>query len=154
MTQKKKAVGRPKTEWETFVSVHPNWKTIITENYAKGRSDERIRRDLRMGDTMMLCREVFDRFMDEVPEFSASVKTGREASKLWWLEVGQDNMWDENFSPTLWFMNMKNRHAWRDKQPDEVAKVFNVSSQTVNTSSPEDNLKLIQAAKRIKDAAK
>jgi hypothetical protein len=154
MTQepkKKNKGGRPKTEWETFVSAHPNWKTIISENYAKGRTDERIRRDLRMGDAMMLSQEVFARFLEEIPEFSLAIKTGREASKLWWLETGQDNLWCEDFSPTLWFMNMKNRHAWRDKQPDEVAKVFNVSTTNVATSTSEDNLKLIEDARRLKE---
>lgn len=153
--KKKHAGGRPKIEWETITATYPNWREIIEGNYSKGRTDERIRRDLRMGEASMMSSDLFDRLMAEIPEFSQSIKEGRELSKLWWLEVGQDSMWDEDFSPSLWFMNMKNRHAWRDKQSDEVAKVFNVSSNQVTVAStPEENLKLIQAAKKIKAETK
>lgn len=146
--------GRPPVTWEEFVSVHPNWEEIVKKNYSEGRSDERIRRDLAMYGAQMLCHGLFTRFIDTVPQFSKAIKEGREVSKLWWLEVGQDNLWEAKFSPTLWFMNMKNRHNWRDKQPDEVSKVYQVTTGSVSISTPEENLKLIQAAKAAKEEKK
>ena len=37
-------------------------------------------------------------------------------SLLWWEKEGKDGMWSgKQFNPAVWYMNMKNRHGWRDK---------------------------------------
>lgn len=69
------------------------------------------------------------------PEFKEAKEIGESASELWWETQGRDGVWgiteyDEKGKPTLkkslntgvWAMNMRNRFAWIDKQPDESDK--------------------------------
>ena len=48
-------------------------------------------------------------------EFSDAIKRGEELSRAWWMQQGRENLQNKNFSPVLWYMNMKNRFGWRDK---------------------------------------
>ena len=49
------------------------------------------------------------------PSFADAIKLGRGLSEGWWSILGRENLWNKEFSPALWYMNMKNRHGWRDK---------------------------------------
>lgn len=49
------------------------------------------------------------------PDFSAAIKRGEDLSHAWWLKVGRQNLMTKDFSYTGWYMNMKNRHGWKDK---------------------------------------
>jgi DNA-binding XRE family transcriptional regulator len=55
----------------------------------------------------------------EKPEFTDSVKTGRVLSEAWWTRAGRENLYESKFNHGLWYMNMKNRFGWRDKQEVE-----------------------------------
>lgn len=50
------------------------------------------------------------------PEFSKAVKKGEWFSRGAWEKMGRENLKDKDFNSTLWYMNMKNRHGWSDKQ--------------------------------------
>jgi hypothetical protein len=70
-----------------------------------------------------LSNDTYDRFMEEYPEFKDAIKNGVQASESWWLRQGRVNLLDPyqgaKFNSTLWYMNMKNRFGWRDKQEVE-----------------------------------
>jgi hypothetical protein len=72
-----------------------------------------------------VCAEIgicYDTFLDwqkANKEFSESVKRGDKLSEAWWLKSGRLNLENNKFSYTGWYMNMKNRHGWKDKQEVE-----------------------------------
>lgn len=48
------------------------------------------------------------------PELADAIKEGLIAAEVWWREQGRSNLNSRTFSPTLWYMNMRNRYGWRD----------------------------------------
>ena len=63
-----------------------------------------------------IARSTFSLWEQKHEEFSAAVKRGVDLSVAWWLREGRMSLRDRDFSYTGWYMNMKNRHGWRDKQ--------------------------------------
>ena len=49
------------------------------------------------------------------PEFVEAIKNGIDLSEAWWLREGRISLRDRDFNHGLWYMNMKNRFGWRDK---------------------------------------
>jgi len=58
------------------------------------------------------------------PEFSDAIKRGSKLSEGWWEKKARENLVSYKDGPTinasLWYMNMKNRFGWKDKQEVEV----------------------------------
>ena len=68
-----------------------------------------------------ISRETLRNWGDEksktyCPDFSGTIKKGLELSEAWWERQGRVNLHNKDFSCVLWYMNMKNRFGWRDKQ--------------------------------------
>ncbi len=62
-------------------------------------------------------------WMNKYPEFSESIKKGRELSEGWWERQGRINLKKKDFGSTLWFMNMRNRFGWNNNQDLDDNKV-------------------------------
>ena len=49
-------------------------------------------------------------------EFNEAAELGDTLAEAWWTRQGRLNLRDKEFNSTMWYMNMKNRFGWRDKQ--------------------------------------
>lgn len=105
-------VGRPK---EDLSSLPDNWHEEVLELYSEGAADVEIKALIYQWRGTFSC-DLWNRWMKENDEFSITIKKGRMLSESWWNKSGRKNLKDKDFSYTGWYMNMKNRFGWRDKQ--------------------------------------
>lgn len=83
----------------------------VVELLMEGASMKEIALELRQAVSTLYL------WMDKYPQFMESVKgIGRDFSEGWWLREGRKSLRDKNFNATLWYMNMKNRFGWTDRQ--------------------------------------
>ena len=114
----KNKVGRPKIPFKPW----PNWKKDILSLYSEGASDVEIRGLIieKMEEQNSCTWDLWDRWLKEEPEFSETIKKGREFCEIWWQRTGRKELKNKDFSYTGWYMNMKNRFGWRDKQENVI----------------------------------
>lgn len=88
----------------------PEMCDVVIKEMSQGASKEELAYLLDVNP------ETVFRWQKEIPEFSKAIKKGVALSKGWWLENGRKQLENKDFSYTGWYMNMKNRFGWRDKQ--------------------------------------
>ena len=98
-------VGRPK---KTLADLPLNWKELILDIKREGGSDVEVRVALD------ISTDLWDRFKKEIEEFSETIKKGNDLCEAWWLTKGRQ-LENRLFNAVLWYMNMKNRFGWKDK---------------------------------------
>ncbi len=103
--------GRPKKH---INDLPDHWEAIIVENMGKGASKEEIDALLDIAKTTRL------RLTLESKEFSNAIKKGERLSQAWWERKGRINLENRNFNFVGWYMNMKNRFSWKDKQDVDI----------------------------------
>ncbi|KKT87193.1 MAG: hypothetical protein A3J46_00260 [Candidatus Yanofskybacteria bacterium RIFCSPHIGHO2_02_FULL_41_11] len=104
-------MARPK---KTTKDLPKNWKGLISREMREGASKQEIK--IMLG----LSNDLFERLMKEDKEFSETMSYGVELSEAWWLKQGRLNLKNKQFNYGGWYMNMKNRFAWRDRQATDV----------------------------------
>lgn len=104
--------GRPKITTDEFPE---GWEDAVIALGAEGASDVELRDYLNC-----IAFETWERLLNEDPHFFETIKIARSKCEVWWQKVGRTNLWTKEFSPTLWYMNMKNRFGWRDKEDINV----------------------------------
>ena len=142
-------MARPKgSGMVTCDELIPEWEEIALNCYSQGMSDVEVRRHLARPNYKILGNSTWTRLMEN-PRFAETIKRGRLISAAWWEEQGRKGLLNQRFNSALWYMNMKNRFGWRDKQPDEV-------SHTVHQVAPIDTkqlIELVEAARATKEKA-
>jgi len=102
----KRPVGRP-TDYYSGLCEE------IVPLLRKGMSIEELGLELNVGYSTIY------EWMEKHPEFAEAIKKGREFSKGWWMKRGRRDLCNKDFNSTLWFMNMRNRFGWGNKQDNE-----------------------------------
>ena len=130
------AGGRPKKTLDSVREVLPsNWKEVIIKEYKKGASDVETKAWLSevLGS---FSNDLWERWMEEEPEFSETIKKGRLFAEAWWTKIGRTNLKEKDFSATLFYMNMKNRFNWTDRV-DQTTKGDKTAPVIVNLGEGE-----------------
>lgn len=131
MSEKKK-VGRPK---RMVSSLWDGWQDDILILYSQGASDVEVKA-LIWNKTGSFSNDLWDRWIKENKEFSETIKNGKLLAQAWWSNKGRTNLGNKEFSFTGWYMNMKNRYGWADKQE---TKLSGQVESVVTTFSLPDN---------------
>lgn len=100
-------VGRPR---KTLSELPEDWYNYVLDEMAQGASLEEIKAYLN------ISNDLHARWMIDEKEYSETIKRGLELSKSWWMKKGRTELSNKEFSATLWYMNMKNRFGWKDRQ--------------------------------------
>lgn len=91
------------------------WQDKVLSLYAEGGSDAEVKGLIyRMRGSF--SNNLWDRWMEDEPEFWETIKMGRILSEEWWQHQGRTNLKEKDFNYTGWYMNMKNRFGWADKK--------------------------------------
>lgn len=90
------------------------WQDDVLQLYKDGASDAEIKALLydMLG---TFSNNLWDRWMEEEEEFWETIKKGRMLAEAWWTKSGRVNLKDREFNYTGWYMNMKNRYGWKDR---------------------------------------
>lgn len=129
--------GRPKSK----LDLPKGWQDEVLELYSVGGADIEVKAMIyRWRKTF--SHELFQRWIDEEPEFFETIKMGRMMSEAWWNENGRTNLKDKSFNYVGWYMQMKNRFGWADKQ--------DINNNNTNVELKKEDL-TDDEIKRIKD---
>lgn len=105
------AAGRPKSN----LDLPKGWQDEVLNLYKEGASDVEIKA-LIYEWRRSYSNDLWERWMKEEPEFSETIKVGKMLAESWWSRSGRAGLKDREFNYTGWYMNMKNRYGWKDKQ--------------------------------------
>jgi len=125
--------GRPKT----YLDLPEGWYHSILDLYREGASDVEVKA-LIYEWRGSFSNDLWDRWMKEEPQFSETIKIGKLLSEAWWTKSGRKNLSNKEFNYTGWYMNMKNRFGWADKQESSIT-IEQPIFKGIDLNVPKDN---------------
>lgn len=119
--------GRPAIELKDL----PNeWENNILSLSEEGASI--IELSVELG----ISRDTFYELSKRDTYFSDTVKRCKDLSEAWWTRKGRKNLENKDFNYTGWYMNMKNRFNWSDKQEiDHTTKGESINPTPIKFSN-------------------
>lgn len=134
MAGKKGKSGRPKVGIDSL----PNdWQKEVIDLYSEGGSDVEVKALIYKW-RGSFSNDLWDRWIKEIDIFSETIKKGRALCEAWWLKQGRE-LENKNFNATLFYMNMKNRFKWADKQNiDHTSKGKQINISPIEFTSDKD----------------
>lgn len=111
MTEDKNGVGRPLEP----LQLPEGWGQQILSLYTEGASDVEVKAQI-IEWRGSISNDLWKRWLKDEPEFSETIKKGRQISAAWWERNGRINLQNREFNYTGWYIQMKNRFGWKDKQ--------------------------------------
>jgi hypothetical protein len=124
--------GRPPVS----LDLSDGWQLKVLDLYREGASDVEIK-GLIYGMRGKFSNDLWDRWIEDEPEFSETIKMGRMLSACWWEKNGRTNLKDSSFNYTGWYMNMKNRFGWKDKSEVEQSGGLKITWNEQLTDAPD-----------------
>jgi len=118
------------------------WYNDVLNLYREGGSDVEVRAMIydKTNGKIKCSYDLWQRWLNEEPEFSETIKMGKQFSEAWWNKMGRINLEADKFSYTGWYMNMKNRFGWTDRQQIEQHQT-NIDLSNLSTEEIKDLLK-------------
>lgn len=107
--------GRPLAEFD----LPQGWQVEILDLYQEGASDAEIKA-LIYRTRGSFSNDLWERWMKDEEQFSEAIKMGKMLSESWWAENGRTNLKNKDFNYTGWYMNMKNRFGWKDRNETAI----------------------------------
>lgn len=104
-------MARPKEP----LNLPDGWYNEVLEQYKQGASDVEIKAWI-YSSRGSFSNDLWERWMEEEEQFSETIKVGKMLSEAWWSKEGRTGLQNPKFNYTGWYMNMKNRFGWKDKQ--------------------------------------
>ena len=111
-----KKAHRPK---EDISSLPKEWYNEVLNLYLQGGSDVEVKAMIYKW-RGSFSNDLWERWIKEEPQFSETIKTGKLLANAWWMKQGRIRLKDREFNYTGWYMQMKNRYGWADRQQTDV----------------------------------
>jgi hypothetical protein len=108
----KHAGGRPQSD---LTSLPGDWVDQIITMYSNGASDAEVKATIYMW-RGSFSNDLWDRWLKEEEEFSEVIKMGRIIAEAWYTKLGREQLVNSFFPFAGWYMQMKNRFGWKDRQ--------------------------------------
>ena len=98
------------TKGRPLIQLPNNYESIMLELAKEGASI------VELSVALSISRDTFYEISKRDTGFSDTIKKCKELSEAWWERSGRTNLMNKEFNYTGWYMNMKNRFNWKDRQ--------------------------------------